>query len=643
MNPQLYTLAKSGKRTQFITLYKSLFGGNDTDAGVGYNAYVSQIKGATMGGGASIGGGGVGATGGGGNFLSDLLNSANDKVKTFGKIGGSLLESQYGKTEEQNSAGMITTAIAEAGMNPLKLFSSLAAQSGEAVIGQLKAESELLSEVNSKVGISGELSDGLRKDMVAASVAASEYGVFLKDIGDLYTGMSEKSGKFAIINRDLIEKSVPVATALSKTMAEYAETINEFEKVGLGMDKTNKLLEQTAVKSNSLGLSAKKIAGEIQTSIGKLNEYGFQNGYKGLEKMAQKAVEFRMEMSSVTAIADKVFSPEGAIDMAANLQVLGGAMGDFNDPIKLMYDATNNVGGLQDALIGAAQGLATYNQEQGRFEITGVNLRKSKEMAAALGISMGELGKTAIAAAERSSAATALMSNAFDIPDDQKEFLTNMSRMQDGEMKIVVPESLMDKFQGKNEIALDSITKEQATALAEYQKNFEKMDAKSIAMSQLTETQELVRGMNVVASYIRVRLTAMGKGAAESLAGEQLKTALENLKGVKGKLDSSKSETDQKNMMERVDGYLKDPMSLLKDGYDYAAGKLKGALGMEEKPNTTTAPQPTTQVIKHEISVSSKDTFSDSFARELNRDSSLVSQWAERAPSDLTTPQSANK
>lgn len=579
---------------------------------------------------------------GGGNFLKDLFDSANSGVKSFGKIGGNILESQYGKPEEQNSAGMVTTAIAEGGLNPAKLLLSLAEQSGEAVLGQLKAESELLSEVNSKVGISGELSDGLRKDMVAASIAASEYGVSLKDIGDLYTGMSEKSGKFAIVNRDLIEKSVPVATALSKTMSEYADTINEFEKVGLGMDKTNKLLEQTAVKSNSLGLSAKKIAGDIQSNIGKLNEYGFQNGYKGLERMVQKAAEFRMEMSSVTAIADKVFSPEGAIDLAANLQVLGGAVGDFNDPIKLMYEATNNVGGLQDALIGAAGGLATYNQEQGKFEITGVNLRKSKEMAAALGISMGELGKTAIAAAERSSAATALMSNAFDIPDDQKEFLTNMSRMQDGEMKIVVPESLMDKFQGKNEIALDSITKEQATALAEYQKNFEKMDAKSIAMSQLTETQQLVRGMDVVASYIRVRLTAMGKGAAESLVGGQLKTALENLKGVKGNLDSSKSETDQKNMMTKVQGIVDNPIGAAKEGLNYLGDKLKSVLGIDEKPNTT-APQPTTQVIKHEISVSSKDTFSDSFARELNRDSSLASQWAGASPSAYTTPQAAHK
>lgn len=636
MNPQLYNLAKSGKKSQFITLYKSLFGGDDTAAGVGYNAYVSQIKGSTMGGGTSTGG----SSTGGGSWLGDLLGVANNGVKLMAETSGKLLESQFGKEERQNAPGAAINALAQGGLNPIEILKSGAGQAFEAIVDQLKMESELLSEVNSKVGISGELSDGLRKDMVAASVEASKYGVTLKDIGDLYTGMSEKSGKFAIINRDLIEKSVPVATALSKTMSEYADTISEFEKVGLGMDKTNKLLEQTTVRSTSLGLSAKKIATDIQTNISKLNEYGFQNGYKGLEKMAQKAAEFRMEMSSITTIADKVFSPEGAIDMAANLQVLGGAMGDFNDPIKLMYNATNNVGGLQDALIGAAQGLATYNQEQGRFEITGVNLRKSKEMAAALGITMGELGKTAIAAAERSSAATALMSNAFDIPDDQKEFLTNMSRMQDGEMKIVVPESLMDKFQGKNEIALDSITKEQATALAEYQKNFERMDSKSIAMSQLTETQELVRGMNVVATYLKARAAAIGRGTAEALVGKQMQDFKEAVAKYDGKLDTKKIETDQKNAKDKVAGFLDAPVQTT---FEFLKEKAKNALGMGETNQTPNAPQTTTQVIKHEISVSSKDTFSDSFSRELNRDSSLVSQWAERAPNDLTTPNSAIK
>ena len=309
MNPQLYNLAKSGKKSQFITLYKSLFGGDDTAAGVGYNAYVSQIKGSTMGGSSSGGSGGSG----GGSWLGDLLGVANNGVKLMAETSGKLLESQFGKEERQNAPGAAINALAQSGLDPIAVLKSGSGAAFDAIIDQLKSESELLSEVNSKVGISGELSDGLRKDMVAASVEASKYGVTLKDIGELYTGMSEKSGKFALVNKKLIDEAVPVATVLGKTMGELAETISEFEKVGLGADKTIKQISQSNTNSIGLGLNAKKIATDIQSNIGKLNEYGFQNGYKGLERMVQKATEFRMEMSSVTAIADKVFSPEGEL------------------------------------------------------------------------------------------------------------------------------------------------------------------------------------------------------------------------------------------------------------------------------------------------------------------------------------------
>ena len=638
MNPQLYDLAKRGKKNDFITLYKSLFGGNDAAAGVGYNAYVSQIKGSTVSGGSNLGSTGISNAGSTSSGF-DVLGMINNGFKNIGKLSDDLLKTQYGKPEEQNSVGMVTKAISEGGVNPVAVFASLAEQSGDAVLEQLQQESELLSTINSEVGISGELSEGLRKDMIAASVEASKYGVTLKEIGELYTGMSDKSGKFALINKELIEEAVPVATVLGKTMSQLSETISEFEKVGLGADKTIKQIGTTATASIGLGLNARKIATDIQSNIGKLNEYGFQNGYKGLERMVQKAAEFRMEMSTVTTIADKVFSPEGAIELTANLQVLGGAMGDFNDPLKLMYEATNNVEGLQDALIGAAGGLATYNQEQGRFEITGVNLRKAKEMAGALGITMGELNKTAIAAAERSSATAALMGKGFDIPDKEKEFLINMARMEGGEMKIVVPESLMSKFGGENKIALESITEEQKDALVKYQEKLASMDPKEMAMKQLTETQQLVRGMDVVTSYIRVRLTAMGKGALEGVAGGQLKDATNMLAAYAGTLDTKKVETDQQNTAAKVAELINNPGKVIGDYYKEKWNEFTNTTTNQETKKAE--PTTTTQVIKHEITVSSKDTFSDSFTRELNRDSSLVSQWAQRAPNDMTTPQTA--
>ena len=57
--------------------------------------------------------------------------------------------------------------------------------------------------------------------------------------------------------------------------------------------------------------------------------------------------------------------------------------------------ATNNVEGLQDAIIGVAGSMATYNTEQGRFEITGINLRRAKDLANELikQINPFELGK----------------------------------------------------------------------------------------------------------------------------------------------------------------------------------------------------------------------------------------------------------
>jgi hypothetical protein len=466
------------------------------------------------------------------SFISKLGTKLNQFTSALAGGVNGVIKTQLGAEEKQNAPQAFLNSF-KGGFNPVELVKKGGAEVIQALNDELTNESKLLTEINSQVGINGELSKGLQKDMIQASIEASRYGFSLNQIGELYTTLSSNSGKFALINRDIMESAAPVATILGKTMSEMGDLISRFEVVGSGADKTIKALGDAALRTVSLGLNARTVSKQMTDNIGKLNEYGFQNGIKGLERMAQKAVEFRMEMSSVTAIADKVFSPEGAIELSANLQVLGGAMGDFNDPIKLMYSATNNVEGLQDALIGAAKGLATYNQEQGKFEITGVNLRKAKEMANSLGISMGELTKTAIAGAERMSASTALMANSVTsgMDDKDKEFLINMSRMEGGEMKIVVPESLMDKFQGKSEIAIGELTSTQAASLTKYQEEMSKTNTKDLAMAQLTETQKMVRSLDVMASYARVQGAQALRGVGSALLqGEAMKDMEASLK-----------------------------------------------------------------------------------------------------------------
>jgi antitoxin component of MazEF toxin-antitoxin module len=264
--------------------------------------------------------------------------------------------------------------------------------------------------------------------------------------------------------------------------------------------------------------------------------------------MAKKASEFRMEMQSTFTIADKVFNPEGAIDLVANLQVLGGAIGDFNDPLKLMYDATNNVEGLQDALIKASGSLATYNQQQGRFEVTGINLRKAKEMASALGITMGELNKISIAAAERTQATTALMATGLVMKDEDREFLTNLSRMDGGEMKITVPASLMKELGLKEaSLALKDLTPNQQKILLQNKVEFEKMNPKDMAMAQLTETQQMSRGIDVIASYYKVRGAEMARGIAKGTGGKEFEELRATIDNYSASLSSAQKSTIEKD------------------------------------------------------------------------------------------------
>jgi hypothetical protein len=165
-------------------------------------------------------------------------------------------------------------------------------------------------------------------------------------------------------------------------------------------------------------------------------------------------------------------------------------------------------------LIGAAGGLATYNQEQGRFEITGVNLRKAKAMAKELGISYSELSNGAIAAAERSSAASALMSRGLKLDEDQERFLTNISQMKGGQMSIELNSDRLKDALGidrkAGEISLDKLTQTQVNTLLEYQDEFKKLSPEEIIQKQATTVENIARDVNYMAAAARVGLANKG-------------------------------------------------------------------------------------------------------------------------------------
>jgi hypothetical protein len=486
------------------------------------------------------------------SFASKIVGGI---VKWTTERGNEVLNTQIGKGNSRDATSKkILDVFAEGGIDPIKLLESGIVGVYEAVTDQLKQESVLLSEINTKTGISGVLSDALRQNMIDVSVSAKQFGFTLEDVGDIYKTLVERSGKFSLINSETYDNMGALAASLDMSLETLTDSLSSFEEIGYGLDKSKEGLDDVLHSSLNLGLSAKKITSDVTSNISKLNEYGFSKGIAGLKEMAIKSTELRMSMQSTFNLAEKVMDMDGAIDLVANMQMVGGAIGAFNDPMRLMYMAINDVEGLQDALIGAASGLATYNAEQGKFEVSGINLRRSMEMAKITGQNYNEMNKIAIANAERMQAKNALMAAPVKFDDqtakEDKEFLINLARMKDGKMQILIPDDLQKKFE-TDKIDLANLTQDQYGFFKQFKKDFEKLSTEDIANSQLTELEKMSRGIDVIAADAVVRGAALVKNNAGSkYIGDEIKSLQATMDKFKERLIPKKTD-EKKNIDEK--------------------------------------------------------------------------------------------
>jgi hypothetical protein len=474
-------------------------------------------------------------------------------------------------------------------------LSTIGNQLVDKLVGSLEVyaqqQSALLKIINEDAGLTGDYARDFRDALTDANPRLIQLGIGFDELAYAARKSVDESGKFATTNTETWERAGEVAKLFVGSLDTLVSMYPEFAKVGLGAADAQQRIAKAGRDAIGLGLQAQKVTKDLSANLGRINEYGFKNGVDGLSAMVRKSIEFRASMDSVFAIAEKVFSPEGAIDLAANLQVLGGAIGDFNDPLKLMYMATNNVEGLQDALHGAASTLATYNEKQGRFEVTGANLRRAKEMATAMGISMKELTNISVASAERTAASTALMAKGFVLDESQKEFITNIAQMKGGRMVIQVGASpeLKKEF-GKSEVAIEDLTQKQIAQIMQYQDQLKELSEEEIIRQQATDVTQIRRNFDaMLAAGAKVGGRAI-KGVAEETMQQLTGLSSKDLVNMTGNMarDFSKAVEsfdakvigNNKDMFETFKGFINDTWGKISSKFELPQTGKK-----EEKPD----------------------------------------------------------
>ena len=457
------------------------------------------------------------------------------------------------------------------------VFGGITSLLTKAIGDAFEREGKLLEDITTKGGMSGDMARGFLDSVMAIGPEAQRLGIKFDDIRDATASMLTNSQKFTTYQGETILNATKVAAAYAQTSKSIIESAEGYRNIGVSLGDASLLIESIGKRSLSQGLSARATTKNLQENLGKLNEYGFQNGIQGLGRMVQQAQSLNFKMEETFKVAAKVFDPEGAISLSANLQVIGGAVGDLADPLKLMYDATNNVEGLQSSILKAAQSLATYNAEQGRFEVTGANLRRAKAMADALGVSMDQLTSSAIKGQVQMQAMSQI--DLFDLTPDQKQFVANLASMKGGVVGFELPKDLQ-KDLGINQSFIDAsaLTGTQMAKIAAAQERLSKQTTEQTIKDQYNVATQSLNALNSIAMTIG----NMGRNA--TVNSDVYKSVIKKMEGLGG-IASKTPEEIEAAYNEEIGKFVNPTLTALKGKADKF---LEGAVQAGEKVIKTT-------------------------------------------------------
>jgi hypothetical protein len=319
--------------------------------------------------------------------------------------------------------------------------------------------SSVAREVNNLFGQSRERIVELKTEIVNSLPGIARLGGDVGAVGDTIGAMATAARRNVIENAEDVEKLYASSKVLGQSVGEISEG---FLNVGVGFEQMGKQLEDSVNYVRSIGGNAKDVMSSVRANMDQMNRYQFEGGVQGLTKMAAQASMLRFDMGETFRLADKVLTPEGAIETAAAFQRLGVSAGALADPFALMNQSINDPQGLQNSLVDVAKQFSYFDEKTKTFKISPQGVLTLKEMESQTGVSAKEMSKLAVAAAEADKRVSAIGSAGLNIKEEDKQYVANIARMgEGGEYEVKINDDETKKLSELTQEEFDKLIKEQ--------------------------------------------------------------------------------------------------------------------------------------------------------------------------------------
>ena len=378
------------------------------------------------------------------------------------------------------------------------------------ILDMLALEDTLRIGISQSLGMTNEQLFDTIDELNEAGKSSYQWGLTVDKLFETFKAISMEIGRNLRIPPEVTTR----VALLTKTLEGFdgAAFAEAFDRIGFslesaigGVDDTNNAMSDVLKTGRAMGVVMETFLKNVSGEIKLINTYQFENGVQGLSRMVARAQRLGVEMGDVTSLAEGLLDPEGAIEFAAQMQVIGGAASDLTDPFKLMYMASNDLEGLQTAIIDTAAAAATFDETKNKFIIEPATQRQLRDQAKAMGMNYQDLADAATKAA-RESAVLSQMEFTEGISPEDKELIASMAQIGKGGVAEV-------KIPGVDELVnVADVTDEQLELLRK-----EGMSDTDIYKQQLTVAEKANQYLALIDTGVRIMVDKMGGDMRDAL------------------------------------------------------------------------------------------------------------------------------
>ena len=385
------------------------------------------------------------------------------------------------------------------------------------------------------MGVGRTYSGLIKENFAKAAPEVFKMGLGMDDIEKTQQAILANTNKNIVLNQESLKNIL----ATQKVTGIAADALSKgFLDAGMEISQISDEMYDVVKISQNMGVNAQAVSSMVVSNLDKLNKFTFKDGVDGLAKMAAKAAMFRIDMSDTFNLADKLLSPENAIEVASALQRLGGATSQLASPLRLMDLAQNNVPELQNQLGKLVEKYTFFNEQTKSFQIMPGARRELKAVSDSLGISVDTLTKMSIEGSKLKKKMSEIRFDGLNFNQEQKEQIANLSQLNKETGKYEI--SFKDESGTTIKRSLDelnTLNKEQKDSFTKFLDNQSEETGKTNEEKMVDLAKEQLGKAGEIVAKIEAFKNAIPVSVAGTKVGE---TYLDNaLKIVADKFDTT--------------------------------------------------------------------------------------------------------